>query len=116
VLVEKLPPEEQIPRYTALYQKRGIINQALSRFDEAVDDFTRMLDVARTNGLRDTEHAALNAMGTTLFWAHRMDEMAARIDELKPVFESSHFRRPPELPRNMAGTKPESDHLFALGS
>ena len=84
-LVEKLPHEEQTGSYISLYHKRGTVNQVLSRFDDAVDDFTQMLELARAHGLLEKEHSALNAMGTTLFWAHRMEEMCARIDEVKPI-------------------------------
>jgi DNA-binding winged helix-turn-helix (wHTH) protein/tetratricopeptide (TPR) repeat protein len=89
LLVEKLPPEHQTSKYTALYHKRGTINQALSRFDQAVGDFTAMLELARCSGLSSVEHAALNAMGTTLFWAHRMKEMSSRIEELSQVVGAS---------------------------
>ena len=88
-LVEKLPKEEQLLRYTTLYQRRGTINQVLSQFDQAIDDFTQMFELARSNGLQAVEHAALNAMGTTLFWAHRMEEMSARIDELTSLIQKS---------------------------
>lgn len=88
-LVEKLPPEEQVSKYADLLHKRGVINQALSRFDQAIDDFTRMSEMGRRGGQRDVEHAALNAMGTTLFWAHRMDEMAACVDKVRSFVEVS---------------------------
>src|SRR4029079_6707294 len=74
-IVKRLEPEEQPLKYTGLYHKRGTINQVLSRFDQAIEDFTHMLELGRRHQLPDVEHSALNAMGTTLFWAHRMDEM-----------------------------------------
>jgi tetratricopeptide (TPR) repeat protein len=88
-LVEKLPNEEGVSKQADLYHKRGIVNQALSRFDRAIDDFARMSELGRDAGLRDVEHAALNAMGTTLFWAHRMDEMAACVDKVRRFVEVS---------------------------
>jgi tetratricopeptide (TPR) repeat protein len=52
-----------------------------------------MRELARENSLRDIEHAALNAMGTTLFWAHRMGEMSECIDQLKRRFDRSDNQR-----------------------
>src|SRR4029450_12468270 len=43
-LVEKLPVEEQAEKLLTLYQKRGMVNLILTRFPQAVADFTRMLD------------------------------------------------------------------------
>src|SRR5262249_54146119 len=80
-LVEKLPAQEQMEKYISLYQKRGMANHALSRFDQAVEDFTSMLDRARQIGSRTSEGAALNALANALFTSHRMIEMQARSDE-----------------------------------
>ncbi len=80
-LVEKLPPEEQSVRYATVYQKRGEVNFALSRFQQAIDDFTEMLSHARTTETVEQEATALNALARTLFFSHRLEEMAARADE-----------------------------------
>jgi tetratricopeptide (TPR) repeat protein/tRNA A-37 threonylcarbamoyl transferase component Bud32 len=87
--VEKLPAEEQAGRYVSLHQKRGTVNHALSRFDRAVDDFTQMLDQAHALGSPALVGAALNALASALFFAHRLDEMAARAAEALGVAEAS---------------------------
>jgi len=88
-LVEKLPAEEQTERYVSLYQKRGAVNNVMSRFDQAVEDFKRMLDGARAMGSPALEHTALNLLALTLFTSHRMDEMLERTDEALRVAEAS---------------------------
>jgi serine/threonine protein kinase/tetratricopeptide (TPR) repeat protein len=80
-LIEKLPQEEQAERYVLLYQKRGGVNVALSRFDRAAQDFRLMLDKARILDAPALECAALNALANALFWSHRMDEMPTRAEE-----------------------------------
>jgi hypothetical protein len=86
-LVEKLALEEHTAKKLILYQKRGGVNLALSRFDQAAEDFTRMRDGAQALEKTDLESAALNALTLTLFYAHRLDEMAARADEALQVAE-----------------------------
>ena len=88
-LVEKLPIEKQAESYLSLYQKRGTVNHALSRFDQAVDDFTQMLDQARAMESSALVGAALNALASTLFFAHRLDEMAVRAGEALRAAEAS---------------------------
>jgi tetratricopeptide (TPR) repeat protein len=88
-LVEKLPIEKQAESYLSLYQKRGTVNHALSRFDQAVDDFTQMLDRAHAMGSPALVGAALNALARVLFFAHRLDEMSARADEALRVAGAS---------------------------
>jgi tetratricopeptide (TPR) repeat protein/tRNA A-37 threonylcarbamoyl transferase component Bud32 len=88
-LVEKLAAEEQTERFVSLYQKRGTVNNVMSRFDHAVEDFKRMLDGARAMGSPALEHAALNLLGVTLFTSHRMDEMLERTDEALRVADAS---------------------------
>jgi tetratricopeptide (TPR) repeat protein/tRNA A-37 threonylcarbamoyl transferase component Bud32 len=86
-LVEKLPKEDQAVRYLTLYEKRGAANFALSRLESAIDDYTRMLDQARVIGSPALQGAALNALTHALFFAHRLDEMAARAAEALRVAE-----------------------------
>lgn len=88
-LVEKLSPDDRNEKQLMLYQKRGTINLALSRFSQAVDDFTGMLDRARTLGAPGLEHAALNALANTLFFSHRMDEMPACVDQALRAAEAA---------------------------
>ena len=88
-LVAKLPAEEQAEKELSLYRKRGAVNHVLSRFDQAVADFTKMLERARATGSPAMEHAALNALARTLFFAHRLDEVAARLNEALRVAEAA---------------------------
>ena len=86
-LVEKLPAEEQAKKKLAMYQKRGGVNLALSRFNEAVDDFTSMVNQARAAADQAMESGALNALTLTLFYSHRLTEMAERAQEALAVAE-----------------------------
>ncbi|HKC65332.1 MAG TPA: protein kinase [Pyrinomonadaceae bacterium] len=83
-LVEKLPEESRAEKHLTLYQKRGSVSMALSRFQQAVDDFTKMRDEARS---LEQESAALNALTTALFFSHRLDETVARAGEALEVAE-----------------------------
>jgi DNA-binding winged helix-turn-helix (wHTH) protein/tetratricopeptide (TPR) repeat protein len=88
-LVERLPVEEQTVRRFALFHKRGQVHFATSRFDQALEDFTRMLDCARHLAKPSLECAALNALCSVLFFAHRLDEMGIRANESLRVAEAS---------------------------
>jgi serine/threonine protein kinase/tetratricopeptide (TPR) repeat protein len=79
-LVEKLPSELRPQFLATLYQKRGTVNMALSRFGQSVDDYESMLkqEEALTP---DKKSAALNALAMTLFFSHRLEEMERRADE-----------------------------------
>jgi tetratricopeptide (TPR) repeat protein len=79
-LVDKLPEEERPKARATLYQKRGAVNMALSRFSQSVDDYVAMLK--QEEALTPTTKAsALSAMAVTLFFSHRLDEMEQRADE-----------------------------------
>src|SRR5439155_12005636 len=86
-LIEKLSAEEQTKQRLVVYQKRGGVNLALSRFNEAVDDFTSMLEQAQTARDPAMESGARNALTLTLFYSHRLNEMAARAEEALAVAE-----------------------------
>jgi tetratricopeptide (TPR) repeat protein len=88
--IEKCPAEERVKKYFTVYQKRGAVNQALSRFGQAADDFTQMLNQARTADSPAMECAALSALAHTLFFAHRMDEMPARAEEALRMAEQTN--------------------------
>jgi serine/threonine protein kinase/tetratricopeptide (TPR) repeat protein len=92
-LVEKLPREEQSEKRLTICQKRGAVNHALGRFDQAIADFTSVLDEARRVAAPAREGSALVALCHTLFFAHRLDEMAARAGEALRVAESSGDER-----------------------
>jgi tetratricopeptide (TPR) repeat protein len=79
-LAEKLPDEEKSDVLVTLYRKRGGTNMALSRFAQSVDDYTSMLQHLGENE-PDKQAMGLNALALTLFFAHRVEEMAARADE-----------------------------------
>jgi serine/threonine protein kinase/tetratricopeptide (TPR) repeat protein len=80
-LTEKLTGEDQASTIITLYQKRGAVNMALSRFAEAIDDYSRMLKQVELTGSLEQKAAGLNALAGTLFFSHRLEEMAARADE-----------------------------------
>jgi serine/threonine protein kinase/tetratricopeptide (TPR) repeat protein len=80
-LVEKLPEEAQAETLVTLYQKRGAVNMALSRFAQSVDDYTSMLNVQEKLGSPEKQAEALNSLALSLFFSHRLDEMATRADE-----------------------------------
>ena len=88
-LIEKLPADEQTEKLLMLYQKRGTVNLALSRFSQAVSDFEKMLEQARTLDSREQESAALNALTMTLFFSHRLEETVARAMEALKVAEQA---------------------------
>lgn len=80
-LVKKLPPEEQAGAGLRLYLKRGAVEMARSRFDEAHDDFIRVIEGARERGDLEMEQGALNGLIKVLFFARRLDEVDSRTDE-----------------------------------
>ncbi|CAN5680712.1 hypothetical protein BH20ACI3_BH20ACI3_11140 [soil metagenome] len=86
-LVERLPGEVQAEKLLGIYQKRGTVNHALSRFPQAVGDFTKMLEQAHQLNSLELQSAALNALTTTLFFSHRLEETAARAREALGVAE-----------------------------
>ena len=80
-LVEKLPVETQAEALVVLYEKRGAVNMALSRFAQSVDDYTSLLKYQEGLSSPEKEAATLNALALTLFFSHRLEEMEARADE-----------------------------------
>jgi tRNA A-37 threonylcarbamoyl transferase component Bud32/tetratricopeptide (TPR) repeat protein len=88
-LVEKLPDDEQTRQYLTLYQKRGTMNIALSRFEEAVDDFKRMLNPARAVNSAALECAALSSITNVLFLQHRLGEMGRYAKEALRAAEAA---------------------------
>ena len=88
-LVERLPSEDRSSHYLHLYYKRGLVRFALSRFDEALSDFTKMTDLARLAECPQLEGKALSALSHVLFFIHRLDEMAARACDALRVAERS---------------------------
>src|SRR2546421_5409797 len=80
-LADKLPGEARTEALVALYQKRGAVNMALSRFSESVDDYKSMLKYQEELGSPEKQAAALNALALTLFFAHRLEEMERYANE-----------------------------------
>ena len=76
-LVEKLPPSEKDNSLLPIFVRRGRASLACGRFDPAIADFERAIDLARSNNDVVTEHAAINGLMITLLVSHRMVEMAA---------------------------------------
>jgi len=79
-LVDKLPEEDRAQARAKVYQKRGAVNMALSRFSQSVDDYVAMLkhQEALTPAMKAS---ALSALAMTLFFSHRLEEMESRVDE-----------------------------------
>jgi DNA-binding winged helix-turn-helix (wHTH) protein/tetratricopeptide (TPR) repeat protein len=73
--VPRLPLEQQVPWLYTIYQKRGAAYLAASQFDQAIDDFTNLLDLARAMKDRTWEHSALNSLSEVYFYCHRLDEL-----------------------------------------
>jgi serine/threonine protein kinase/tetratricopeptide (TPR) repeat protein len=73
-LVDKLPEEAQTDSRITVYQKRGAVNFALSRFSDSVDDYNRLLKHLAP-GSHEKQAEALNALAMTLFFAHRLEEL-----------------------------------------
>ena len=86
-LVAKLPREEHPKRYLNLFEKRGRANLALTRLQSSIDDFTRMLDLARASCAASSECVALNALANSFFYSHRLEEMGACAEEAVCVAE-----------------------------
>jgi tetratricopeptide (TPR) repeat protein len=79
---EKLPAEARLAAALTLHQRRGAARLAQARFDDATSDFESVLAAARGSGADGAERAALAALCDTLFFAQRVEEMAARAREL----------------------------------
>ena len=79
---EKLPAESRPAAAIALHRRRGTVRLAQARFDDATADFEAMLAVARGTGAPGGELAALAGLCDALFYGQRVEEMAARAQEL----------------------------------
>ena len=88
-LVTRLAGDERTATCANLHHKRGLVHHASGRFDAAVHDFTEMREQARAGELAALEGVALSASGNTLFFAHRLDEVAARAGEALLLAERS---------------------------
>lgn len=86
-LVQKLATESQPEHLMTLYHKRGTVNHALGDFTQAAKDFTNMLEQARVLDSLELQSTALNALTTSLFFSHRLDETIARAGEALEVAE-----------------------------
>ena len=80
-LAAKLPEDARAEPMITLYGKRGATNMALSRFAESVDDYTKMLQHEEVFDSPEKRAAGLNALATTLFFSHRVEEMDQRTRE-----------------------------------
>lgn len=80
-LVEKLPDESHPEAFITLYQKRGAVNFALSRFSASVDDYEKVLKYQAPLGSPEQQATVLNALAMTLFFAHRLEELETRAGE-----------------------------------
>ncbi|MCH7748721.1 MAG: hypothetical protein IH939_11560 [Acidobacteria bacterium] len=88
-LVDRLGTEVQAKTEVTIREKRGATRLAPSRFSEAVDDSTRMVDVARALDDTAAEFAGLRSLTLALFYSHRLDETADRAAQALAVAERS---------------------------
>jgi tetratricopeptide (TPR) repeat protein len=88
-LIEKLPPEARALASLRIYEQRGAVSLYISHFAQAVDDYTHMQNCAREILDKERESMALIGLSHALYWSHRMDEMAVRVDETVRVVEES---------------------------
>ena len=116
-LIAKLRDGNRGEREATVLQKRGAANMALSRFDQAVTDFDRVLERARGLGDPEREAAALNALAILFFNSHRLDEMVARAEEASRLAERreshragpGHALRRVETPRRRRARRAQTD-------
>jgi tetratricopeptide (TPR) repeat protein len=80
--IEKLPAEARPAAAISLHQRRGTVRLAQARFDDATSDFEAMLAAARAGAAPAAERTALAGLCDTLFFAQRVEDMAARAQEL----------------------------------
>ncbi len=88
-LTAKLPEEAQSGNRATLYAKRGACNMALSSFDQSIDDYRRMLKQQEVLDSPEKRAQGLNALSTTLFYAHRLEEMELRSNEALEAAKSA---------------------------
>ena len=88
-LVGRLETEAQAKTEVIIREKRGATRFALSRFPEAIDDFTQMVDLARSIDDTVSEFAGLRSLTQALFFSHRLDETAVRAGQALAVAERS---------------------------
>lgn len=86
-LVERLPPEVRGDRLLGLHQKRGAARLSTSRFADAEESFSAMLQLAQALGRPPMEGAALAGLCNALFFSRRIDEMAVRAVQALQVAE-----------------------------
>ena len=80
-LAGKLPAGERAESLMSLRLKRGSVESARSRFEQAHEDFTKLIDEARAASAPETEQAALNGLIRVLFFSRRLDEVPRRTEE-----------------------------------
>ena len=88
-LVDRLDPAAQARTEVTIRAKRGATRLALSGFPDAVDDFTRMVELARSLDDAAAEFEGLASLTKTLFFSHRLDETAERATQALAVAERS---------------------------
>jgi tetratricopeptide (TPR) repeat protein/AAA+ ATPase superfamily predicted ATPase/predicted Ser/Thr protein kinase len=88
-LVAKHPGENQRRTRLTICQKLGAVNLAMGRLDRAVGDFTAALHEASELADPMLKGTVLTALCHTLFFAHRLDEMAVRAQEAMQVAQES---------------------------
>jgi tetratricopeptide (TPR) repeat protein len=83
--VPSMPAQGRPAALLGLHQRRGAVRLAQARFDDATMDFESMLRISRETESPTAERAALAGLCDTLFFAQRVEAMAARARELREV-------------------------------
>jgi len=81
--VESLPAAGRPRAAISLHRRRAAVRLAQARFGDATADFESMLAIAREAAAPAEERAALAGLCDTLFFAQRVEDMAARARELR---------------------------------
>ena len=83
--VANLAAESRPSALVALHRRRAAVRLAQARFGDATADFEAMLQTARQSADPAAERAALAGLCDALFFAQRVEDMAARARELLEV-------------------------------
>ena len=104
-LVDRLDTAVRAATELTIRAKRGGTRLALSRFPDAVDEFTRMVELARSLDDVAAEFEGLSALARALFYSHHLDETAERAAQAMAVAERSGNPAWEADVRNMIGLK-----------
>lgn len=88
-LAGKLPPESRSAIEPRIFERRAAVYLVMSRFELSIADCKQMIERARAIGSLALERAALFALGTALWYSHRLHEMQAVLEDVLALAESA---------------------------